>query len=101
MDDMTTYRALLDAQGQRLRANKSALLLPLLAVETFGIASHLSWVPVVLVPATLAITLLAPSRAARITPYATIGYGLLGFLVVHSLMKQETGGNPGLLSPSG
>ena len=101
MDYMTTYRALIDAQGQQLRANKSALLLPLLAIETFGIAGHFSWVPVLLLPVTLAITLLAPSLTARITRYAMIGYGLLGFFVAHSLMKQQTGGNPMLLSPSG
>ena len=98
---MTTLSTVAVTGAKRLRANKPALLLPVLAIETFGISGHVSWLPVLLLTVTLAAMLAVPSVAARLAPYAMIGYGILGFFVVHSLMKQETGGNPLLLSPSG
>jgi signal transduction histidine kinase len=100
MDGMTTLSTGAATCAKRLRANKSAVLLPLLAVETFGIAAHVWWLPVLL-PVTLGTALVVPSVAARVAPYAMISYGILGFFVAHSLMKQQTGGNPLLLSRSG
>jgi len=101
MDRMTTLSTGPATWAKRLRANKSAVLLPLLAVETFGIAAHVWWIPVLLLSVILGAALAAPSVAARVAPYAMICYGILGFFVAHSVMKQQTGGNPLLLSPSG
>jgi signal transduction histidine kinase len=101
MDRMTTLNSYAVTGVKQLCANKTALLLPVLAVETYGISGHVSWLPFLLLPVTLAAMLVVPSVLARLAPYAMIGYGILGFFAVHSLMKQQTGGNPLLLSPSG
>ena len=98
---MTTPSAFAVTQVKRLFANKPALLMPVLAVATYGISGHVPWLPVLLLSVTLVAMLAEPSYVARLVPYAMIGYGILGFFAVHSLMKQQTGGNPLLLSPSG
>jgi signal transduction histidine kinase len=87
MDDMTTSGRFAAAHGERLRANWPALLLPLVAVDTVfpfeGTAS------VLLVIVAVALAVLAPRQAAKITPYAFLAYGAYGLFMFHSLMRWE------------
>ncbi len=84
------------AWGKRLRAHWPALLLPVLAVEMICLTqSHhvASWalpsLVVVLALAVLAV-LLVPAAAARVAPFALFGYGCIGFLVAHVLLRWRT-----------
>ncbi len=102
MDRMTTLSAFTATRVKRLRVHWPALLLPVLAVELISlvqshrVASLALPVPVpmlvlVLVLAVaVAATVLAPAAAAKVAPFALFGYGCLGFLVAHALLRWKT-----------
>ena len=72
---------------RQLRANWPALLLPLVAVGTIGIAGP-PW-PLLLVGLTLILALLAPRESARIAPFVVFAYGAYGLWLAHALLIWE------------
>ena len=69
------------------RANWPALLLPLLAADTAGIAGP-PW-PLLLAILALILALLAPREAATLAPFALLAYGAYGFFLMHALLIWE------------
>lgn len=70
-----------------LRANWPALVLPLLAADTLGVAGS-PW-PLLLVILTLILATVAPKESAKIAPFALFAYGAYGFFLMHSLLIWE------------
>ncbi len=76
--------------GQRLRANWPALVLPALAAEMLSMFRFHDYAPWLLLFAVTAVFVAAkPAAAARIAPFALLGYGFLGFLVAHALLTWQ------------
>jgi signal transduction histidine kinase len=88
MDHMTRFGNLAAAQGERLRANRPALLLPLAGVGTLGLFSNR--VPILVVIVTVALAFAAPRASAWLAPYALLVYGGYGIFVFHSLILWES-----------
>src|ERR1700733_7135386 len=86
---MTTPGNLVATHGERLRANWPALLLPLVAADTLGL-NQVGSVPTLLVIVTVVMAFVAPSRSAKISPYAILGYGGYGLFLFHSLSLWES-----------
>ena len=77
-------------RAKRLRANWPALLLPALAAEMLGMFrfhSHAPWL--LLLAVTVVLVAARPAFAARIAPFALLGYGFLGVLIAHSLLTWQ------------
>jgi len=90
MDRMTTPGSVVVTQTRRLRANWPALVLPALAAELFSMFrfhDHAPWL--LLLAVTMGYAVAKPAAAARIAPFALLGYGLLGFLVAHALLTWQ------------
>jgi signal transduction histidine kinase len=90
MDRMTTPGTAVVTQARRLRANWPALVLPALAAEMlsmFRFHDHAPWL--LLVAVTAVFVMARPAVAARIAPFALLGYGFLGFLVAHALLTWQ------------
>jgi signal transduction histidine kinase len=87
---MTTPGMMAATQAQRLRANWPALVLPALAAEMlsmFRFHEHAPWL--LLLAATAVFAAAKPAVAAKIAPFALLGYGFLGFLVAHALLTWQ------------
>jgi signal transduction histidine kinase len=103
MDRMMTSSDLLLAVYRRLRADWPALVLLLVALETWPLmwaatvrpGDYISPLPTersrILVVLTLALVLVLPRIAALIAPYALIAYGCAGFFVLHSMLIETWG----------
>lgn len=70
-----------------LRANWPALVLPLVAAGTIGVAGP-PW-PQLLVIVALVLATAAPKESAKIAPLALLAYGGYGFFLLHSLLRME------------
>jgi signal transduction histidine kinase len=96
MDRMMTFGTFATTPMKRLRAHWPALLLPVLGAEMICLVqSHhvASWTMpalVLVLALAVAVTVLAPAAAARIAPFALFGYGCIGFLVSHALLRWQT-----------
>src|SRR5262249_37639391 len=76
--------------AQRLRANWPALVLPALAAEMLSMFRFHNQAPWLLLLAVTAGFIVAkPAAAAKIAPFALLGYGLAGFLVAHALLTWQ------------
>ncbi len=89
---MTTLSALAVTPAKWLRAHWPALLLPVLAAELIALVRpHATttwaspWLEVVLALAVAAVVFV-PAAAARVAPFALLGYGFVGLLVAHHLL---------------
>jgi signal transduction histidine kinase len=91
MDRMTTLSTCAVTPAKWLRANWPALLLPVPVAEMIGVVGshHMSAWNMPVLALTIAVTLLIPSVAAKIAPFAWFGYGCVGFVVAHRVL----GGN--------
>jgi signal transduction histidine kinase len=89
MDRMTTYGDL-SVRGylKQLRANWPALLLPLMAVDMFGLLLHHNLSLLLLIVAVF-LAALMPVISARIAPFALFAYGAYGLYLMHSLLIRE------------
>ena len=85
---MTTPGRLAVIQLGRLRASWPALLLPLVAADTFGLLGNS--IPLLLVVVTVAAALIWPRESAWLTPFACLAYGGYGLFVYHSLTVHES-----------
>jgi signal transduction histidine kinase len=86
MDHMTSSKFLL-TQGERVRANWPALLLPLVVVLAFGVTGNSAWTWLVIAAAAMAF--LAPRVTAKVTPFAVMAYGGDGLFRLHSMDVYE------------
>ena len=86
MDRMTSSEFAV-MQGQRVRANWPALLLPLVGFLAFGVGDNaaLTW----LVIASPAVAFLVPRVTAKVAPFALIAYGGYGLFRLHSMDVYE------------
>ena len=76
--------------AKRLRANWPALLLPALAAELlsmFRFHDHAPWL--LLFAVSVVFVAARPAAAAKIAPFALLGYGFLGFPVAHALLTWQ------------
>jgi signal transduction histidine kinase len=90
MDRMTTPGTAVVTQARRLRANWPALVLPALAAELlsmFRFHDHAPWL--MLLAVSMGFVVAKPALAAKVAPFALLGYGLLGFLVAHALLTWQ------------
>jgi signal transduction histidine kinase len=89
MDRMTTLNAFGVTRAKDLRANWTALLLPVPVAEMLNMAGwgHLAASAILVLALAVAATLLVPSIAAKVAPFAWFGYGCVGFLVAHTLLR--------------
>jgi signal transduction histidine kinase len=90
MDRMMTPGTAVVTQTRRLRANWPALVLPALAAELFSMFRFHDQAPWLLLFAVTVVFIAAkPAAAARIAPFALLGYGILGVLVAHALLTWQ------------
>jgi signal transduction histidine kinase len=92
MDRMTTSGELsvfsVGGYLQRLRANWAALLLPLLAVDSFGLSG--GDVPWLLFVAAVLLAAVMPATSAKAVPFAFFCYGAYGIFLAHTLAAWES-----------
>lgn len=92
MGRMTISGDRLAAGSSRRTPRWSALLLPLLAAETYGpLRSDLSWL---LVVGTMALAVLLPALTAKLVPFALFAYGAYGLRLANALTGGMNGGLP-------
>jgi signal transduction histidine kinase len=83
MDRMTTLSAFPVTLPKWLRAHWPALLLPLLAVGTYGLFR--SWPSWLLVVAALAMVVLIPDFTAKLASLGLFAYGAYGIFLAHAM----------------